>query len=114
MTEEQQAVLSALIDREIVDPDALASALDAPDGRALLVDFVRLRALVAADVDAEITQPSAAFATQRFRTGWKLVAAAMVPLVLGLGGGYWWRERAESRPPTPSRIVQFVPGVDWK
>jgi hypothetical protein len=114
MTEEHGGVLSALIDREVVDPDALQSALDAPQGRALLVDFVRLRTLVAAEVDLEAAHPAAAFATQRSRKAWKWAAAAMLPLVFGLGGGYWWRVRAESQPPTPTRIVQLVRGVDWK
>ena len=43
MLDERYAVLSALIDREAVNPDALAIALEDPDGRARLVDFVRLR-----------------------------------------------------------------------
>jgi hypothetical protein len=114
MTEERDSVLSALIDREVVDPDALQSALDAPEGRALLVDFVRLRTLVATEVDLEAARPAAGFATQRSRKMWMLAAAAALPLMLGLGGGYWWRVHAESQPPTPTRVMQFVPGVDWK
>jgi hypothetical protein len=42
-------VLSALIDREPVDPDVLARVLDEPDGRAMLVDFVRVRLATLAD-----------------------------------------------------------------
>ena len=37
------AALSAFLDHESVDPDSLAAALDDPDARAALVDFVRLR-----------------------------------------------------------------------
>src|SRR5687767_5181977 len=37
------AVLSALLDHEPVDPDALSAALDDAEARAALVDFVRLR-----------------------------------------------------------------------
>jgi hypothetical protein len=114
MTEERDSVLSSLIDREVVDPDALQSVLDAPEGRALLVDFVRLRTLVATEVDLEAARPDAAFATQRSRRVRMLAAAAVLPLMLGLGGGYWWRVHAESQPPTPTRVVQFVSGVDWK
>lgn len=114
MTEEHGGVLSALIDRELVDADALQSALDAPEGRALLVDFVRLRTLVAAELDLDSARPASAFATQRSRRALTWAAAAVVPLMLGLGGGYWWRVHAESQPPAPTRVVQFVPGVDWK
>ena len=115
MTEERDNVLSALIDREVVDPDALQSALDAPEGRALLVDFVRLRRLVATEVDLEAARPAAGFATQRSRKMWRLAAAAALPLIASAwAGGYWWRVHAESQPPTPTRVMEFVPGVDWK
>jgi hypothetical protein len=41
--DEQHVVLSALVDREPVDPEALATALEDPAGRRALVDFIRLR-----------------------------------------------------------------------
>ena len=44
-------VLSALIDREPVDPDVLAALLEEAANRRLLVDFVRLRAAVRTDED---------------------------------------------------------------
>ena len=46
-----RAVLSALMDRERVDPDELALVLEDQDARHLLVDFVRLRVAIAADAD---------------------------------------------------------------
>jgi hypothetical protein len=113
-TEERYAVLSALVDRESVDPDAVATALDGEEGRRVLVDIVRLRRLVASEIESELPVTVAPVAPRRGTSLWRLAAAALLPLVLGLGGGYWWRVRAESQPPTPTRVVQFVPGVDWK
>ena len=52
-TEDRYAVLSALIDREPVDPDAVATALQEPDGRRLLVEFARLRAAVAGEIELD-------------------------------------------------------------
>jgi hypothetical protein len=114
MSEERYAVLSALIDREPVNAEELEAALDDAEGRQVLVDLVRLRTLVAAEQDVERARPAATPVGRRSSRGWRLVAAALLPLVLGLSGGYWWRVRAESRPPMPTRVVQFVPGVDWK
>lgn len=115
-TDERFAVLSALIDREPVDPDALAVALDDPVGRAELVDFVRLRARVADQVAIE--PPVAAPRIRRPRLPAKtwIARAALVLLTLGFGaaGGAWYVEQRESRPPAATRVVQFVPGVDWK
>ena len=112
-TEERFEVLSALLDREAVDPDALARALDDPAGRAQLVDFARLRARMQQEfsVDDSVT-PTARRSTAR---RWLARAAlVLLPLSLGLFGGAWWVEQREMRPPTPDRVVQFVPGVDWK
>ena len=116
-TDERYAVLSALIDRESVDPDGLAAVLEDRDGRRMLVDFVRLRAQVARQREAEDDGVSAQAARPRRTSAarWlRLAAAMLLPLALGLGGGYWWRVREQERPPTPTRVLQFVPGVDWK
>ena len=114
-TEERFSLLSALIDREDVDPDALALALDDPAGRAQLVDFVRLRVRVH---DELMDPPAATPALGRRHSSprmWTVRAAlVLLPLALGAAGGAWWVERRESQPPTPTRVVQFVPGVDWK
>jgi hypothetical protein len=114
MTDERFAVLSALIDREPVDADVLAVAIEDPAGRAQLVDFVRLRARV---ID-ELAIDDAVAAQQRRRsrlpTWMRRAALVLLPLMLGAAGGAWFMERKDTRPPTPTRIVQFVPGVDWK
>ena len=100
------------------DPGGLALevsvTINSVEGRAVLVDMVRLRTLVAAEMESEpsirIERPPTVIASR----AWRLVAAALIPLAVGLGGGYWWRVRAESMPPTPTRVVQFVPSVDSK
>jgi hypothetical protein len=115
-TDERFAVLSALLDREPVDADLLAVALDDPAGRVQLVDFLRLRALVADEfaVADGVAGPARALRRSRVKTWIARVALALLPLSLGAAAGAWFVERRESRPPTPTRIVQFVPGVDWK
>jgi hypothetical protein len=115
-TDERFAVLSALLDREPVDSEALADALEDPAGRAQLVDFVRLRASVAAEFAVEASVPARSLGRRRSRWAMWIARAALVllPLVLGAAGGAWFAERRDARPPTPTRIVQFVPGVDWK
>jgi hypothetical protein len=116
MTDDRLSVLSALIDREPVDADRVALALEEPDARRVLVDFIRLREAVGAELNRDDqSRPMPAMTTPRRQARWwKLAAAALVPLMVGLGSGYWWREREQRRPPTPTRVIQFVPGVDWK
>jgi hypothetical protein len=115
-TDERFAVLSALIDREPVDADVLALALEDPTGRAQLVDFVRVRARVADEfaVADGVVGPARALRRSRVKAWIARVAVVMLPLSLGAAAGAWFVQRRESRPPTPTRVVQFVPGVDWK
>ena len=114
-TEDRYAVLSALIDREPVDPDDVGAALEEREGRELLVSFARLRAAVSHEVDAEATAvprlPSSP--ESRWAGTWRLAAAILLPLLMGLGGGYWWRQHEANQPPTPTQVARFVPGVDW-
>ena len=115
-TDDRFAVLSALIDREPVDPDALAAALDDPAGRARLADFVRLRARLSDEFAMDEAAAAPVLTASRSRTRAWMARAALVllPLLLGAAGGAWWIERRDSRPPEPDQIVKFVPGVDWK
>lgn len=115
-SDERHAVFSALIDREDVDPDALAVALDDPAGRALLVDFVRLRVELqhedggAADADSNRALPPGRSHVRM----WRLVATLLLPLAIGLASGWWIGDRSrQERPPTPTQVVSFTPGVDW-
>ncbi len=105
-------VLSALIDREPVDSDVVAQVLEDPANRALLVDFVRLRAAIQAEQPgkAEWMPPRPASAT-RSRSPWLRRAAAVLLLLgAGAGAGVWAeRLRSEERPPEPTRIVRLQP-----
>jgi hypothetical protein len=115
--DERYAVLSALIDREMVDPDAVAAALDDAAARAMLVDFMRLRVELQRE-DAGSRNVETGHATtarhSHFRT-WRLAAAILLPLAVGVASGWWigdWSPQA--KPPTPDRVLSFTPGVDWR
>jgi hypothetical protein len=111
------------VDGERVDPVELASALGEPGAREALIDFVRLRAAIAADGG-----PSEGFA-QKMRTRLdgrrsrrlprplRLVAAAAVFVLATLGaldlGRRLGPERQEDQPPSVTRVIRFEPGVDW-
>jgi hypothetical protein len=97
-------VISAFLDNEPFDPQALSEALADPEGRALLIDLVALRRL---------TQPEDAVlvpARSLRRTGrrpFRLVAAAAL-LTLAVVGGYQWGERSgapATDPPPATRVV---------
>jgi hypothetical protein len=116
-----------------VDPDVLARVLEEPDGRALLVDFVRLRAAVNADEDDEAARHPAAgyrlpLAGQRADSPlmahgarppvpgrsrgsrWLRVAAVFLLLATGAGSGAWVeRYVSRERPPEPDRVVRLDP-----
>lgn len=115
-TDERFAVLSALVDREPVGPEELAAALEEPEGRARLVDFVRLRALAAAALDEDDVQvPSRrARATPLRGSLMKRAAMVLLPVALTVGGALLYDQWKEIRPPAPDRIVEFTPGVDWQ
>ena len=112
-TDQRFAVLSALIDREPVDPGQLAIALEDPAGRQALVDFVRLRGRLDDELadDEPVVRPHA---PSRAKAWLARAAMVLLSLTAGTAAGAWWVEWRESRPPEPDRIVRFVPGVDWK
>jgi len=126
MKEEWMVALSALVDGEAVnDPALLAEALASAEGRAALLEFVRLRATVRADESL----PRAEF-YESVRPmlgkpgGWisrpflRRLAAAVV-FVLGTAGlvdlGLRLRgEKPADQPPRATRVLRFEPGVDWQ
>jgi hypothetical protein len=112
-TDERFAVLSALLDREPVDPDALAAALEDPAGRAELVDFARLRHRLGEEL-ADDEPVAAALRAPRLKVWLARAAMVLLPLTAGAAAGVWFVEQRDARPPAPDRIVKFVPGVDWK
>lgn len=114
MTTEDAEVLSALIDREPVDPETLRRVLEDPEGRRALVEFVTLRRDIQAPHPEEAewrpapvgAMPAAA---RRPRARWQLAAAAAL-VASAMGAGIWAeRYRGRDRPPEPTRVVQLEP-----
>ena len=106
MTDERE-VLSALIDREAVDPAVLARVLEQPANRQMLVDFVRLRAAL-----PEHEQASGAgwVSPAPSRGRWLRVAAVFALLAAGGAGGAWLESyTTRDRPPEPDRVVRLQP-----
>jgi hypothetical protein len=102
-------ILSALLDREPVDPDRLAAVLERPEARALLVDFVRLRALLHADVGGAVPAAARAPAPRSVARPLLAVAAAALLLVTGAALGSRFGVANDDRPPEPNRVVKLVP-----
>jgi hypothetical protein len=112
MATDPAELFSALIDRESVDPDALALALEDPEERRALVAFARLRVDLRAPVSGEAEWLATHLpppVTLARRTGWWLAAAAAL-LAAGMGAGVFAeRYGAQARPPEPTRVVQLEP-----
>jgi len=101
-------VISAFLDDEPFEPQALADALADPAGRDLLIDFVLLRHVAQPPETAGVVTPAPAARPKR---PLYLVAAAAV--VVALLGGYQLGQRqaadASLRPPAATRVVQSEP-----
>ena len=118
MTMTHTETLSAVLDGEPVDVALLAAALDHPEGRAILVDFVRLREAARADreplPDSLARARSAFFSRGLLR--WTAAAAVLLLMfIAGLVTPLPGRTSAANpdAPPIPTRIETFQPGVDW-
>ena len=106
---ESHDVLSALLDREPVDPDQLAALLERAEARALLVDFVRLRA--ALHPEAGETRPVLSALTPPRRTAARplfQIAAAVLLVALGALAGSQLTPGEGDAPPEPTRVVPLV------
>jgi hypothetical protein len=107
---DSQEVISAFLDDEPFDANALAQALSEPSGRELLIDLLALRHLVRTE-GKDVVAPSD-------RKPWRrslraLVAAAvLVALVGGYLIGQRRSESAMSAAPPATRVVQ-APAA-WK
>jgi len=111
MTTDHAELFSALMDREAVDPEALARALEDPEARRALVGFATVRRELHAPAPGErewiVAQAPRLAAMRPSRDRWRLVAAAVL-LAAGLGAGVVAeRYRSQQRPPEPTRIVQL-------
>ena len=117
-------VLSAFVDGEPVDAEALVAALGQPGSRETLIDFVRLRTELADD-----ERPSGAFVMRmRKQLGGirrdgisrllRIAAAIVVGALATIGALDLVRaSRPVQRPDDPpvvTRVIRFEPGVDWK
>lgn len=117
MSETHIEVISAFIDGEAVDPDALERAISDPDARRLLVDCVRLRDSLRRDdvaLPASLSTLRGAAAPLRSAAPFLRLAAAL-GLGIALGSYLLPQERAPvSGPPEAARVLSFEPGVDWQ
>lgn len=123
MNDRELEVLSALVDGEAVDADALATALARPEAADCLVEFVRWRAsLRAAEADeswraatvARLSGADGGGDPRRRGLRWAAAIAAAAALVVALLLPRTERETASpTQPPPPDRVLRFEPGVDW-
>ena len=101
-------VISAFLDNEPFEPQALADALADPAGRDLLIDFVLLRHVAQPQEPAGLV---AVVPPPRSKRPFYLAAAAAV--VVALLGGYQLGQRQSTeeslRPPAATRVVQSEP-----
>jgi hypothetical protein len=108
-------MLSALLDREPVDPDTLAVLLEDAAARALLVDFVRLRFVLHADGDTATSSSSLPAPRRRSPTRVLVqIAAAIVLVALGAAAGRRFAARDDDTPPEPTRVVQLAPSLSGR
>jgi len=115
--------LSAMLDGDVVNVEALEAALDDADARRGLVDFVRLRQIAR----QESALPASGFTTRvsrsldrrralaRLRVPLPLAAAAVVLALIGgslidvkwPASGRVQAPRDQVQPPPPSRVLRF-------
>ena len=101
-------VISALLDDRPFDLQDLATTLEQPEGRALLIDLLALRRIVQ-PIDSIPLVPLASL--NRWSRLRPLIVAAAV--VVALAGGYFLGLKrapavAESAAPAPTRVVQIT------
>lgn len=111
-------IISAFLDGESVDPDALALTLAHPGARTLLSDFLKLRAATKEE------GPGVPRSLTRLRAPRMTIGSARVPLPVAVmlallvgAASFALSERTrldEQRPPDATRAVRFEPGVDWQ
>lgn len=101
-------IISAFLDDEPFEPQALADALADPAGRELLIDFILLRHVAQGEESAGVVTPKPAQPSKR-----PLYLAAAAAAVVALLGGYQLGQRQSTddslRPPAATRVVQSAP-----
>lgn len=113
-------VISAFVDNEPFDANALGHALAEPGGRELLLDVIALRAIV--QDDAAITSAPDARVIRRQRHLWLAAGFAAATLIFTLGSVFAVKALRPATsstlseadvPPPPDHVVTFEPGLDW-
>ena len=101
-------VISAFLDDEPFEPQALTDTLAEPAGRDLLIDFVLLRYVAQLQESASVITPTSAPRSNR-----PLYWIAAAALVVALLGGYQLGQRQtldhSQPPPAATRVVQSGP-----
>ena len=114
-------VISAFLDGESFDSNALASALAEPGGRELLLDLIALRAVVQEEAPATAPAVDACSLTRQRRL-WVAAGFAAATLLFSVGGALAMKELRPAStptaleadvPPHPDRVVTFEPGLEW-
>lgn len=104
------AVISAFLDDEPFEPQALAEALRDPEGRELLIDFVLLRHVAHSEESDGVT-PMPAPRSKRPLSFLAAAAAVVVALLAGYQLGQQ-ESTDDTRPPAATRVVQ--PETAWQ
>ena len=103
-------VLSAFLDDEPFDAQALARALSDSSGRAMLIDMIALRHIVQATDTVPVAR------TRSSSSSFIQMAAAAAAVLLALMGGYVVGERRATaslvEPPAATRVVQS--STNWQ
>ena len=101
-------VISAFLDDEPFEPQALAEVLADPACRELLIDFVLLRHVAQSEESASVVTPTPALQSKK-----PLYLVAAAAAVVALLGGYQLGQRQSTddspRPPAATRVVQSEP-----
>ena len=106
---EQHAVISAFLDNERFNPQALVDALADPAGRGLLIDLIALRSITQPD---ETVVATAASRTRPFVIARFAIAVAI--LIAAVGTGYQFGRRPSEgagAAPAPTHVVK---AAEWQ
>jgi hypothetical protein len=114
--------LSRFVDGDDVEPELLASALDAPDGRRLLMEFGLLRHAIRHDRSAPgrsfynrlgaMRVEKAGAVERRLPLSWAIAALMLMSALIGFGADVWRHSRADA-PPRVERALRFEPS-EWR
>jgi hypothetical protein len=102
-------VISAFLDDEPFEPQALVNALADPAGRELLIDLIAVRGLA----KLESASPTALLLPPR-RSSRLYVALASAAVVVALVGGYRLGQLKGGVDASPPAATVVVEGSDWQ